>query len=170
MPVQIEINESHIDALVDFYIQKIKVLREEIAIREKEAKEINSQIMKLKKGKSSVSMSPSENEEQSAQMISYSDKWPWVRKIKFALEIQGRPLTTKEILDTLIDYEIALMFDRKKAVASISSILSTKSGEDKEFIRVEGETGDFAYTVNDSKEPEDKEPDGSSSTNASPFV
>ena len=43
------------------------------------------------------------------------------------------------------------MFDRKKAVASVSSILSTKSGANKEFVRMEGETGDFTYYINQSE-------------------
>jgi len=147
MAVSIEINESHIDALIDFYIQRMKILRDEIAVREKESKEINAQILKLNKGKSqpSLSFSPSEKPKHS---IEYSDKWPWVRKIRFAIEQQGKPLTTKQIVETLTEHEIELMFDRKKAVASVSSMLSTKSGPDKDFIRVEGETGDFAYTIN----------------------
>jgi len=151
MPVQIEINDSHIDALIEFYIQKLKVLREEIAEREKATKEINAQILRLKKGRTSSSSSGPNLHQLEAPLVPYSDKWPWVRKIRFALERRGKPLTTKEIVDTLIEYEIALMFDRKKAVASISSMLSTKSGDDKEFIRVQSESGDFQYDLNSSK-------------------
>ena len=147
MSVNIEINENHIDALIDFYIQRMKILRDEIAIREKESKEINAQILKLKKGKNPSSLLSSTSA-QPINGVGYSDKWPWVKKIRFAIETQGRPLTTKQIVETLTEYEIELMFDRKKAVASISSMLSTKSGPDKDFIRVEGETGDFAYTIN----------------------
>lgn len=147
MPLQIEINDLHIDSLIDFYIQRLKVLRDEISEREKETKEINAQILKLKRGKTTGLLGAG-NSQISAPSIPYSEKWPWVRKIRFALENQGRPLTTKEIVDTLIEYEIGLMFDRKKVVASVSSMLSTKSGDGKEFARVESDSGDFAYDLN----------------------
>lgn len=149
MPIQIEINDEHIEALIEFYIQRIKVLRNEISEREKETKEINTQILKLKKGKN-IGSSSFSTSTSTKPLANYSDKWPWVKKIRFALDLEGRPLTTKEIVDILIDYEISLMFDRKKAVASISSMLSTKSGPDKEFLRIESESGDFAYDINKS--------------------
>jgi hypothetical protein len=147
MPIQIEINDAHVDALIDFYIQRIKVLRDEMSSREKELREINAQILKLKKSKRDID--ENEPEHPSAIIALYSDKWPWVKKIRFAIVLKGRPLTTKEIVDTLIEYEIGLMFERKKAVASISSMLSTKSGPDKEFSKVESDSGEFAYALND---------------------
>ncbi|MFL5787110.1 MAG: hypothetical protein ACJ748_03585 [Flavisolibacter sp.] len=162
MPIQIEINDTHVDALIGFYIQRLRVLREEIAAREKETKDINAQILRLKKSKNE-SQSNGETADSTVAIpsVPYSDKWPWVKKIRFAIEQQGRALTTKEIVDTLIEHEIGLMFDRKKAVASISSMLSTKSGENKAFIRVESDSGDFAYDINNIEE-EDKE--------ANPFI
>lgn len=155
MPVQIEINDAHIDALIDFYIQRIKVLREEVIVRERELKDINTQILRLKKGKNTSSTIF--NSQGQHPSLPYSEKWPWVKKIRFALEVQGRPLTTKEIVETLTEYEIELMFDRKKAVASVSSMLSTKSGSDKDFIRVESVSGDFAYDINRGKEIDENE-------------
>jgi hypothetical protein len=140
MPISIEINDIHVDALIEFYIQRIKVLRDEMACREKELKEINTQILKLKKSKRDVD--DGEPEHSNVVIALYSDKWPWVKKIKFAIEL-------KEIVDTLIEYEIGLMFERKKAVASISSMLSTKSGPDKEFSKIESDSGEFAYAIND---------------------
>jgi hypothetical protein len=157
MPVQIEIHDGHIDALIDFYIQRLRVLRDEIAERERESKDINAQILRLKKGKSQ-GQPDSAVKGVALKPVHYSDKWPWVKKIQFAIEQRGTPLTTKEIVDTLIEYEIGLMFDRKKAVASVSSMLSTKSGEGKEFMRVESESGDFAYDLNNKEgEPVEKE-------------
>ena len=147
MPVNIQIDESHIDALIDFYIQRMKILRDEIAAKEKESKEINIQILKLKKGKNQPSLHSSQIDDV-RNNVEYSDKWPWVRKIRFAIEQQKKPLTTKQIVETLTEHDTELLFDRKKAIASVSSMLSTKSGLDKEFIRLEGETGDFAYTIN----------------------
>lgn len=146
MGILIEVHDVHAKLLVDFYIQRLKVLRAEILEHERETKEINSIIQKLKKGDNhEVSLTASTTN------ISYSEKWPWVKKVQFAIEKQGKPLTTKEIVDTLTDYEADFIFDRKRAVASISSILSSKSGVEKEFLRVESESGDFAYDINNSE-------------------
>jgi hypothetical protein len=90
---------------------------------------------------------------------SYSEKWPWLRKVQFALESQSSPLTTKEIVDVLTEYEASFLFDRKRAVASVSSVLSTNSGS--EFTRVTSESGGFAYRIrtdNENKTNELEEP------------
>lgn len=164
MAIQIEINDAHIDALIDFYIQRLRVLRDEISEREKESKEINAQILTLKKGKGLLSLN--DKEVHLTPAVEYSEKWPWVKKIRFAINQQGRALTTKEIIETLTEYEIGLMFNRKKAVASVSSMLSTKSGEGKDFLRIESESGDFAYDLN-KKDKTDEEKDNDD--DVSPF-
>ncbi len=145
MPIQIEVQEFHAKLLIDFYIQRLKTLKTEIIERERELKEINGTIQKLKRG----NLSPVENSpKEIINTTPYSEKWTWVKKIQFAIEQQGKPLTTKEIVDTLTEFEADFIFDRKRVVASISSMLSTKSGSDKEFIRVESDSGDFAYNIN----------------------
>ncbi|WEK33878.1 MAG: hypothetical protein P0Y53_15420 [Candidatus Pseudobacter hemicellulosilyticus] len=157
MPIQIEINDSHVDGLIEFYLQRIKVLRTEIAEREKESKDINAQILRLKRGKTE-----SIGNEKSPIIHStsnYHEKWTWIKKIRFILEPSLYPMTTKEIVDTLMTYEAGLMFDRKKAIASVSSILSTKSGEGKEFLRLENESGDFAYDIKKKKNVKDDNDD-----------
>ncbi|MBP6023048.1 hypothetical protein [Ferruginibacter sp.] len=144
MSIQIEINDIHVKQLTEFYIQRLKALREEIIEREKESKEINLMIQKLRKANIP---------EDGAVYIElpafdYSDKWPWVKKIQFAIEYSGRALTTKEIVDTLSEFETSFIYDRKRAIASISSVLSMKSGNGKEFLRSESVSGDFAYDLN----------------------
>ncbi|MEP7279590.1 MAG: hypothetical protein ABI813_13150 [Bacteroidota bacterium] len=148
MSIQIDVQDSHAQLLIDFYISRIRVLREEIMIREQETREINSVIQKLKK-KSNL-----EKSERLIPITNYSEKWPWVKKVQYAIEYQNRPLTTKEIVDVLSEFESSLLIDRKRAVASISSILSSKSGEDKDFLRVESDSRDFAYVINSHKEIE----------------
>lgn len=159
MPIQIEVNETHAKLLVDFYVQRLKVLRSEILERDKETKEINTIIQTLRKVEKSEKSEQPEQSSIFALGASYSAKWPWVKKIKFALEQSGMPLTTKEIVDALSLYEADLLVDRKRAVASISSLLSSKSGTGKDFRRVDNESGDFAYTLNNDteKEKEDDE-------------
>lgn len=147
MPIQIEVQETHAQLLIEFYVQRLKVLRDEILERERETKEINSTIQKLKKKNSNSGQQEIPNNAVSIE-TSYSDKWPWVKKVSFVLENTSHPLTTKEIVDVLTEYEPSFLFDRKRAIASISSILSLRWGGDKEFLRVESESGDFAYTIN----------------------
>ena len=146
MPILIEVNDTHIKQLTEFYIQRLKVLRDEIIEREKESKEINATIQKLRK-----TPSASERYDNLTRPLSteYSDKWPWAKKVQFAIKEQGKPLTTKDIVDVLTEYETTFIYDRKRAIASISSVLSSKFGDGKEFGRIESESGDFAYYIND---------------------
>lgn len=143
MPIQIEIQDTHAQLLIDFYVQRLRVLRDEILERERESKEINGVIQKLRKREPQLAISNG----SPVDRLVYSDKWPWVKKVQFALETQENPMTTKEIVDLLTEYEPSFLFDRKRAVASISSILSSKSGPGKEFARLDGESGDFAYCI-----------------------
>jgi hypothetical protein len=155
MPIQIEIQDSHAQLLIDFYVSRLKVLRDEILDRERETKEINGVIQKLKKRElHPIAISNG----SPVDRADYSEKWTWLKKVLFALDIEHRPLTTKEIVDVLTEYEPSFLFDRKRAVASISSILSTRSGS--EFVRVDSDSGDFAYRLrndNDDKVEEAEE-------------
>lgn len=149
MPIQIEIQDTHAQLLIDFYVGRLKTLKDEISDREREAKEINGVIQKLKK-RESVPIAISNG--LPVDRSDYSEKWTWLKKVLFALDTMDRPLTTKEIVDVLTEYEPSFLFDRKRAIASISSILSTKAGSD--FVRVDSDSGDFAYRLrndNDNK-------------------
>lgn len=153
MSIHLEVNENHAGLLIDFYIKRLKFLKEEISVREKETREINSQILKLKRGnkKDEVILHTNQKdhgEEVENSIPEYSDKWTWVKKIEFAITQENRPLTTKEIVDTLTEFEVGLLFERKRAIASASSVLSTKSGVGKQFIKMETGDKEFAYTIN----------------------
>lgn len=146
MAIQIEIHDIHAKLLIDFYIQRLQVLRAEMAERERETKEIYTIIQKLKRG--DISKETQAAGLAQAAPSNYSENWTWIKKVQFAIQQQGKPLTTKEIVETLTEYEPSFIFDRKRAVASISSILSSKSGTGKEFLKVENDIGDSAYTIN----------------------
>lgn len=151
MPIQIEIQDGHAQLLIDFYVGRLRVLRDEILERERESKDINAVIQKLKKREAPIAITNGSH----VHRPDYSEKWPWLRKVHFALEVKDEPLTTKEIVDVLTEYEPSFLFDRKRAVASISSILSTKAGS--EFVRVDSASGDFAYRLmNDSDHKDNK--------------
>jgi hypothetical protein len=160
MPIQIEVQDIHAQILIDFYVNRLKALRDEILDKERESKEINAIIHKLRRRDAAVPQSNGTN----VLKASYSEKWPWVRKVHFALETNEKALTTKEIVDFLTEFEASFLFDRKRAVASVSSILSSKSGTGKEFIRLQGDSGDFAYAINadfnNTPSEEEEEDDG----------
>lgn len=140
MPLSIEINDKHIAHLIEFYVEKQKLMRNDIIKLEREIKEINAIITQLKQSSRtqfSATIQPLPGKEI------YSDKWPWIRKIKFALDQSKRPLSTKEVVDFLTDYEPDFISGRRRAIASVSSILSVKSGE--EVIKSTSETGEFVY-------------------------
>ena len=150
MSIHIEVQDAHAQLLVEFYLNRLKTVKDEIVEREKETKNITGIIQTLKRGSASA------HELNILPKADYSDKWPWVKKIQFAIEIQKKPLTTKEIVDTLSEYEPSFIFDRKRVVASISSILSTKSGDSREFSRVGSDSGEFAYVLNGKNEENKK--------------
>src|ERR1700742_3529742 len=103
MPIHLEIQEAHIQPLIDFYLNRLKTLRDEIQLREKEMKEVNNTIQKLKKRDSQPLLLKSDTE-NTIKKAEYSDKWPWVKKISFAIDFHQKPLTTKEVVDTLTEF------------------------------------------------------------------
>ncbi|WP_299178718.1 hypothetical protein [uncultured Chryseobacterium sp.] len=139
MSVQIEIKELYIRDLIEFYLEKQKVLRNEVNALQTQLKDISAVIMQLRQAQLSNSVSMLKGNEV------YNSKWPWVKKITFAIQEAGKPLTTKEIVDILTGYEPDFINDRKRVVASVSSTLSVKTGG--EFEKSESETGENAYSI-----------------------
>ncbi len=144
MSIKIEINEAHVKQLMEFYIQRIKVLKEEITERERESKELNESILQLRKAVSDKSGNVQKINPKASR---YNTLWPWFRKIEFAINHMNKPISTREIIETLSEFEPSFLYNRKKAVASISSVLSTKSGKGKKFIRKQNDIGEFIYTL-----------------------
>lgn len=149
--IDIKIKSKHLEDIIFFYSEKQKGCLIKISDLEKEVKEISGIIIQLKKAfKDSQDILVIDKDEHKLY-DGYVDKWPWIKKIIFAIEKSRKALTTKEIVDFLIDYEPELIHDRKRAVGSVSSILSVKSappgGDKKEFTKFDSDTGEFAYAV-----------------------
>jgi hypothetical protein len=139
MPLNIEVRDEHVKEMIEFYIEKQRNLKSQVFQFEKQIKEITAIIQQLNQ-----SMRESVGEIKPLPDASiYSEKWTWVRKIKFAIEQSGKPITTREVVELLSQYEPEIMYNRKKAVASVSSTLSVKTGDD--FLKVESESGENAY-------------------------
>jgi hypothetical protein len=145
MPVKIEINQQDAEDLIDFYVEKQKKISDQISGLETSLVQINEKIIELKqilKGEFAQNNTFPES--------TYSAKWNWVKKITFAIEIAGKPLTTKEIVDVLTDYDPNYIINRKTAIASVSATISAKSGpyeHYKDFIKIPADWGDYSYDV-----------------------
>jgi hypothetical protein len=147
MAIRIEIKDDHIKDLIDFYSKKQKTLREHILKLEKDLRDISATIAQLKQR-------PNHTDTVPASLIPdeevFSSKWPWIKKIAYAIKEAGKPITTKEIVDILDAYEPKTEEERKSAVSSVSSTLSVKSGkysDKKDFIKNISESGEFAYDI-----------------------
>lgn len=150
MPVNIYIQDEHVGFLIEFFNSKLKSIKEQKNELEKEESSIKASIAQLKSKKSE---SVSADIKIAMPLIENNDKefnsdWIWVRKIEFAIKDLGQPSTTSEIVDRIILYEPAL--DRKKAIASVSSNLSVKSGapeDNKSFIKIDDGTRVSKYFI-----------------------
>lgn len=150
MTIKIEVKENDIHLLLDFYHKKLKALKEEIGAKENEVRSINSMIIQLKnadKQHEKKADRAANVQDDKKQKLEYYPEWPWVAKIKFALKTQGRPLTSKEIIEVLTDFEPSLLFEQKRTLASVSSALSLNFGKGKNFIRFEGPSGYHTYNL-----------------------
>jgi hypothetical protein len=78
----------------------------------------------------------------------YHPKWSLIKKAKFALKEAGRPLTSKEIVDLIIDnHDPAMRNERKRFMSSMSGTLSAHSKPGGIFKRQQNELEDFEYEV-----------------------
>ena len=81
--------------------------------------------------------------------IVYQPQWTIFRKILFLLDELKRPLSTREIVDEIIEvYEPNLRSERAKLVSNISGVLSTKCKEGK-LIKGENVLGENVYSKSD---------------------
>lgn len=57
----------------------------------------------------------------------YNTGWTWSQKIKYMMEKLNKPVTTKEIVDSLGEIDAKYKEDRETAVKSVSATLSSGS-------------------------------------------
>jgi len=159
MPVQIFIPTKQIEDLIAFYEVKLKDIKQKKKDLDAEESEIKSTILQLKsKRYATVAVNVNELPALEPNKSVYYNKWSWVKRIEFAIRDAGKPITTNEIVEILMKHDTQL--DKRKAVTSVSSILSIKSSvtdeTDKPFIKIEEEKGRSKYYIKHGKEiPED---------------
>lgn len=146
--VNINLSKAELTYLVDTLIDKIKSKKAEKESLEREIKDLNARIIQFKKAlnetESGVIINPTTENDN------YSDKWAWLTKIEFAINLSKRPLTTNEIYDVLCEFEPHLLADKRKATSTISGTASIKSGsyeEKKDLIKNKNKNGEYEYTI-----------------------
>jgi hypothetical protein len=147
MPIHIEIKDNHIKDLIEFYSNKQKSLKDQISRLEKDLRDVTATISQLKQRNIDPTTSAASLLTESQI---FSSKWPWVKKIAFVIQEARKPLTTKEIVESLDAYEPKTGEAKKSAISSVSSTLTVKSGkysDKRDFIKSVSETGDFAYDI-----------------------
>jgi len=156
MAIRIEIKDDHVTDLINFYSSKQRDLREKIAKLENELRDVNATIAQLRRRPDHIKDSYSAEFQPETEV--FSSKWPWQKKIAYAIKEAGKPITTKEIVEILEFYEPKLVEERKSAISSVSSTLSVKSGkhsERKHFVKSLNESGDFIYETWEEKETDE---------------
>ncbi|MFN0081113.1 MAG: hypothetical protein ACKVOM_01215 [Ferruginibacter sp.] len=145
--IKIEFNdEKEVEVLIEMYLNKVKNKKDQLSDLETEIQELNAKVLQLRRalqgGEGTYGKVGSDE--------LYSSKWQWVKKICFALEFTKKALTANEIFDVLSKFEMEFNLEKRKIMSSISGTLSSKSGsyEDrKDFIKKEGETGEYEYQI-----------------------
>jgi hypothetical protein len=161
MPVNIYIQDEDLDDIIEFYNGKLKAIKQKKIELEKEEKSLRITLIQLKSKKDTPREAVSPTADFTPHGFDYSDKWTWAKKIEFALKDEGKPLSTTEIVDVLAKYEPDFEeggSERRKAIASISSTLSVKSGleneDGKDFIKIEDGTGRSKFIIKESEPQE----------------
>ena len=133
MSQDITIPSSHVKYLVPAYRQRINAIDAMIKELAAERNELESVIAKYSSKEGNAS---SHNEIQAVTIHTdgYKSNWTWFAKAEFILKASGKPMSTSEIVEQMINYEPLL--DRRKALSSMSATLAVKttSGKIKRII------------------------------------
>lgn len=139
MPIQINIPDAQIPALVEFYKQRLvegeakmmegKAIMEDGLNMKDEAKEMIAALNGKKQ--QAFNMPPRE----------YNNNWSWSQKVDFLLA-EG-PLSTSQIIDKILEYEPELADARKRVLSNVSAYISSSDKYERD--KLPGEIG-YLYT------------------------
>jgi hypothetical protein len=141
--INIKLTKEHIPHIKEYYQTRLTALQTELA-------EINEIIKQLSSQESLANVNGQSLllPQQSQSVGGYNPKWSLIKKAKFAITTAGRALTSKEIVDFIIDnYDTDLKEDRKRFMSSMSGTLSGKSKEGGIFKRKQNDADEFEYEI-----------------------
>lgn len=136
--IQLQLSDTQLEDMRQYYMFRLKDLREEKDDIEKEIEKVENVVQQLSaKG---VSTKDKDKEKERAirppsqlaigEMNGYVIGWPIHEKISYVLRKGGgRPMPTREIIDELFKIDHSMLKDKDKAAKNISSVLSMKNGE-----------------------------------------
>lgn len=139
MPINIQIDESQIQSLVEFYGLKLEAVRTQKQVLEQEEKKYVALI-----GQLTMPDSKHQNTEKPEPALlpktrAYSASWPIHEKIKHVLIIDNRPLSSRDIINRLLSLEPALNVNKEKTAKNISTVLSIRKGDLFERVEMGGQ-------------------------------
>lgn len=148
--IHLEIPEHHRNRMRVYYQQHLKEL-------DKEREEVLELLQQLDKPASNGNGSGQLSIVPNVQVLSevagplYNVKWPFTRKTEHLIKYSIEPLTTGEIVDSIIDREPHLKPQRTKIVRTVSSYLSTQSKENGKFEKNSDEVGHTRFRLRNKK-------------------
>jgi hypothetical protein len=138
MSISIQISERHLNELKAFYISKREALLSEIDGVNDILTQIGEAPNVSKSDSAGITLS-------SDAPDGYPFKAVWIDKIKYILYLIGGAATTSDLADKICSIEIGS--DRRKVVATISSVLSTHSKIGGAFVKSMNERRESVFSV-----------------------
>jgi hypothetical protein len=139
-----QIPKEHVPQIREYYLNRRVLLRTELA-------EVDSLLLQL--GIQAEEAAPMMNGQISllpdnGNPSGYNPRWNLIKKAKFAIKNAGRPLTSKEIVEFIINnYDKPLNTQRKKFMSSMSGTLSNKSKAGGVFKRTQNDADEYEYDI-----------------------
>jgi hypothetical protein len=153
--LKIDIQESDIESLRQYYIAKQVELKSRMDEIESESKRIDLLLGQLKLAQvlpTTYNKIQTDFGKTNPVPSGYSESLTWADKIEFVMKRYMGSMVIKEIIDAISDLEPKYISDRKTAVRSISATLSAQSkGIRDRFVKNLNERGEYVYGLNNIK-------------------
>jgi len=142
MNIKLDVEESYRQPLIDFFANRQKEIFAAIEKLNQELNGVNSALDKLIIGEAETD--PTKPISEAISVNGYHSAWPWIVKCKYVINRLGRPATTSEIADTIINFEPKL--ERTKVVGNVSAIVTSTAGQ-KHFTRQKNLNNQNVFSV-----------------------
>ncbi len=143
----IEIQDTELILLTNYYNEKLNIVRGKITELRKEEINIGDMLRKLN-GDTLTPVNPISSSLTTPQESHYSTKDTIIGKVKYVLAESGREMTTSEIVSRLLDIDEIFRGDKNKTAKNVSTILSVNQGVGKVFKRRQDERNNNLFSLN----------------------
>lgn len=139
MPISIQVDESQIQPMIEFYGLKLEAVRNQKRVLEQEEKKYVDLIGQLSVADSKQQGGDKSDLSMPSKGKKYIASWPIHEKIKHVLSIDNRPLSSRDIINKLLTLEPALNANKEKTAKNISTVLSIRKGDLFERVEMGGQ-------------------------------